>query len=161
MRQEPRIESDVTAGVVSGVCAGPLAKDPTPAWPRRTKDGERRPRAHAEGLPQGELGVVDDGMLDVVPAHRLGDAGIAALVGKLGRVHAHDHEAVRHRVGLLEPFEVRQNVLASAAAGDAQHSARPALGGSTARGLGLNQGRSRPVGAPASPGERTRQLAQQ
>ena len=79
----------------------------------RTEDGEGGPGADVERLPQRELGVVDDRVLDVVAADRVGDAGVAALVLKLGRVHAHHHEPIGHRVRLLELLQVRQNVLCS------------------------------------------------
>ena len=70
-----------------------------------TRVGQARTRV---GAPDPELGVVGDGVRDLVAADDLPDVLGGLLVGELRRVHADDDELVG--VLLLELLQVRQDV---------------------------------------------------
>ena len=58
--------------------------------PQGVNEHQRRPGAHAVLLPDGEVVVVDDGMVDGVAAHGLRDGFGRLFLGKLRRVDTDD-----------------------------------------------------------------------
>ena len=76
--------------------------------PQGVNEHQRRPGAHAVLLPDGEVVVVDDGMVDSVAAHGLRDGLGRLFLGKLRRVDADDGERVG--VTLLQLPQLRKDM---------------------------------------------------
>jgi hypothetical protein len=81
---------------------------------RRVYEDERRPRAHGVGVPDAEVGVVDDGVFEAVAEDDAAYVLGLLFVLELGRVDADDDELAR--VLLFEPLEVGDDVHAVDAA---------------------------------------------
>ena len=81
---------------------------------RRVDEHERRPRAHRVGVPRGERGVVEHGVLEAHPRRRRLDRRVLALVGELRGVHAEDDEVAREAP--LDPAQLLGDVVAVHAA---------------------------------------------
>ena len=74
----------------------------------RVDEVERRPGARAKGLPVGEVGVVEDGVLNSQPEDGLAQVLGLALGGELGRVDGDDLDGVG--VAALDLPQLRKHV---------------------------------------------------
>ena len=82
-----------------------LARAPARDVARRVDEVRRRPRVNAVGRPDGELGVVDDGVFESILADRLKYARVVLLPVVLAGVNADDDERVAEL--LFEPSSGR------------------------------------------------------